>query len=259
MGEEIAAVSARISAAQWKLLSLIREFDARGGWEGALTCAHWLSWRVGLDLGAAREKVRVARALGRLPLIDEAMRSGHLSYSKVRAITRVATEENQEALVHMARNATGSQMERIGRAYRRVLQRLEDGRMQQAPTERWIHTKHLGFGMVSIEAQLPAEEAEVVLKALDAIRYAAKEKLTSNAAEASDVAGPRYPIPRPSSLQEKGLRGTVRLLASREMRARWTARRTTHRTADWMVRPTVQRTPTTFRFAVQWTSRTSAA
>ena len=189
MGEEIAEVSARIDAAQWKLLSLIRSFDSRGGWEGALTCAHWLSWRIGLDLGAAREKVRVARALGRLSLIDDAMRRGLLSYSKVRAITRVATAENQEALVHMARNATGSQMERIGRAYRRVLVQYDDGRMEQPPSERWIRTRHLGFGMVCIEAQLPAEEAEVVVGALDAIRYAAKESVrTSVAVPAADDA-----------------------------------------------------------------------
>src|SRR5205814_1464548 len=70
LGDEIALLSAHLEAATARLLDLIREFDARGGWNsGFRSCADWLSWRVGLDLGAAREKVRVARALGTLPLL----------------------------------------------------------------------------------------------------------------------------------------------------------------------------------------------
>jgi Domain of unknown function (DUF222) len=66
------------------------EFDARAGWNnGFRSCAAWLSWRVGLDLGAARERVRVARALGTLPLLARALACGELSYAKVRALTRV--------------------------------------------------------------------------------------------------------------------------------------------------------------------------
>ena len=71
------------------LLDLIRAFDARGGWNtGFRSCAAWLSWRVGLDPGAAREKVRVARALGTLPALAQALARGELSYAKVRALTR---------------------------------------------------------------------------------------------------------------------------------------------------------------------------
>src|SRR5206468_9081838 len=70
LGDEIAELSAHLDAATARLLALIREFDARGGWNtGFRSCAAWLSWRVGLDLGAARERVRVARALGLLPLL----------------------------------------------------------------------------------------------------------------------------------------------------------------------------------------------
>src|SRR5947207_12729719 len=69
LGDEIAELSAHLDAATARLLDLIREFDARGGWgNGFRSCAEWLSWRVGLDLGAARERVRVARALEMLPL-----------------------------------------------------------------------------------------------------------------------------------------------------------------------------------------------
>ena len=59
LGDEIAVLSAHLDAATAQLLDLIREFDARGGWNtGFRSCAAWLSWRVGLDLGAARERVR---------------------------------------------------------------------------------------------------------------------------------------------------------------------------------------------------------
>ena len=89
LGDEIAELSAHVEAATARLLDLIREFDARGGWNtGFRSCAAWLGWRVGLDLGAAREKVRVARALGTLPLLAQALARGELSYAKVRALTR---------------------------------------------------------------------------------------------------------------------------------------------------------------------------
>jgi hypothetical protein len=77
LGDEIAELSAHLQAATARLLDLIREFDAREGWNtGFRSCAHWLSWRVGLDLGAAREHVRVARALGNLPRLAKALAGG---------------------------------------------------------------------------------------------------------------------------------------------------------------------------------------
>ena len=98
LGDAIAELSAHVEAATARLLDLIREFDAREGWNtGFRSCAAWLSWRVGLDPGAARERVRVARALGALPLLAQALARGELSYAKVRALTRVATAETQDA------------------------------------------------------------------------------------------------------------------------------------------------------------------
>src|SRR3989449_4547744 len=86
LGDEIAELSAHLDAATARLLDLVREFDAREGWNtGFRSCAAWLSWRVGLDLGAARERVRVARALGTLPRLAQALARGELSYAKVRA------------------------------------------------------------------------------------------------------------------------------------------------------------------------------
>src|SRR6266508_343202 len=97
LGDQIAELSAHLEAAGARLLDLIRDFDARGGWNiGFRSCADWLSWRVGLAPGAARERVRVARALGALPLLAQALARGELSYAKVRALTRVATPEDEE-------------------------------------------------------------------------------------------------------------------------------------------------------------------
>jgi hypothetical protein len=92
LGDHIAELSARIEVATYHLLALIREFDRRRGWAacGHASCAQWLNWRTGMDLGTAREKIRVARALGDLPAISRLMCHGELSYSKVRALTRVA-------------------------------------------------------------------------------------------------------------------------------------------------------------------------
>ena len=121
LGDRIAQLSAQIQAATYRLLVLIREFDEKSGWNtGFRSCAHWLNWRTGLDLGAAREKVRVAKALGELQLLSRAMGCGELSYSKVRALTRVATPENEAELLEFARAGTAAHVEKLVRAWRRV-------------------------------------------------------------------------------------------------------------------------------------------
>src|SRR5262245_65690941 len=94
LAAEICTFAGRINAANHRLLVLIAEFDRRNGWSDGATqsCAHWLNWKCGIAMGAAREKVRVARALENLPKISAAMGSGALSYSKVREITRRSEE-----------------------------------------------------------------------------------------------------------------------------------------------------------------------
>src|SRR2546425_6979446 len=119
LGDEIAELSAHLDAATARLLELIRAFDARGGWNtGFRSCAAWLSWRVGLDLGAARERVRVARALGTLPLLAQALGRGELSYAKVRALTRVATPETEGRLFAGGRARTADPGQPIRRGWR---------------------------------------------------------------------------------------------------------------------------------------------
>ena len=98
----------------------------REGWNhGFRSCAHWLAWRASMDLGAARERVRVARSLPSLPRLAEAFARGELSYAKVRALTRVATPETEERLLAVGRAGSADQVERIVRGWRRVDRQAE--------------------------------------------------------------------------------------------------------------------------------------
>ncbi len=168
MGEAIAETAAIIDVATHRFLTQLREFDRVDGWhrEGALSCAHWLSWRVGMDLGAAREKVRVARTLAKLPVLDEALRKGEISYSKVRAMTRVATAQNEGALLGMARSATGAQLEKICRL-KRMVTALAGESATDVEERRYVVERPIGDGMVSIQLRLLPDEAARVMKALE--------------------------------------------------------------------------------------------
>jgi hypothetical protein len=119
---EICELAGHIAAATCKWLLLIAEFDRRSGWavDGVLSMAHWLSWRCGVDLHTAREHVRVGRALEQLPRISDAFMLGRLSYSKVRAVVRIATPALEETLLNIAQHATGAQVERLVSGYRRA-------------------------------------------------------------------------------------------------------------------------------------------
>ena len=169
MGEEIAALAARIDAATYELLVLIRKFDEEEGWNrGFLTCAHWLTWRIGLAPGAARERIRVARALGDLPLMSEAMKRGELSYSKVRALTRIARPETEEDLVQLGKASTAAQIERVVRSWRRIDRTIEahDDELRDASSHVTTHIDE--NGMFVIRGCLAPEAGEVLMKALDA-------------------------------------------------------------------------------------------
>src|SRR5438876_961315 len=108
---EITEFAAHLAAAECRWLELVAEYDRRRAYEtwGCISCAYWLNWKCGLDMRSARDKVRVARALEGLPVVRSAFTAGRLSYSKVRAITRVATPGTEAGLVMLAEHATGAQ------------------------------------------------------------------------------------------------------------------------------------------------------
>lgn len=169
LGEAIASLAAGIHAATFRLLTLLREFDARLGWNnGFVSCAHWLHWRTGIDLGASREKVRVARALAALPRISWAMEHGQLSYAKVRALTRVATAENESALLDVALCATAAHVERFVRGWRRVDRASEARDDERRHLNRELRAWVDDDGMVVLRGRLTPEAGAVVMRALEA-------------------------------------------------------------------------------------------
>src|SRR6185503_12742511 len=110
LAADICSLAGRINAANHRWLLLIAEFDRRKGWSDSCTqsCAHWLNWKCGIAMGAAREKVRVGRALEDLPRISAAMAGGSLSYSKAREITRIGNPANEEYLLMIAEHGTAA-------------------------------------------------------------------------------------------------------------------------------------------------------
>ncbi|HUP22183.1 MAG TPA: DUF222 domain-containing protein [Thermoanaerobaculia bacterium] len=196
LGDEIAELAAHIGAATHRLLVLLREFDGREGWSsGFRSCAHGLSWRTGIDLGAAREKVRVARALGDLPLISEAMRCGELSFSKVRALTRVAAAATEEELLHFARAGTASHVEKLVRAWRRCKRLEEIERANESHEQRSLQYHFDEDGMLVLRCRLDPEVGELLVRALEA----AQEELYRR----QSVPDPADPAEPPSAEQRR--------------------------------------------------------
>ena len=170
LGDEIALLAAHITVATARWLELIREFDLGAGWAhaGAKSCAEWLSWRVGTGLGAAREHVRVARALATLPRVADAFAHGKISYSKVRAITRVATPETEQRLLTVALCGTASHTEQIVRAWRRVDRAAENKEAAQRHRNRLLRVYQDVDGMFVLQGRLTPVAGAVVRKALEA-------------------------------------------------------------------------------------------
>jgi hypothetical protein len=187
LGDEIAELSAHLDAATARLLDLIREFDAREGWgNGFRSCADWLSWRVGLDKGAARERVRVARALGTLPRLARAFAGGEISYSKIRALTRVATPETEEQLLGVARAGTAVQVERIVRGWRHMDRKAEAQESARQHTGRALHVSHDDDGMVVIRGRLAPEVGALLIRAIEAARETLYQQSRGEADPAQD-------------------------------------------------------------------------
>jgi len=181
LGDEIAELSAHLDAATARLLDLIREFDARGGWNtGFRSCAAWLAWRVGLAPGAARERVRVARALGTLPALAEALARGELSYAKVRALTRVATPETEARLLAVGRAGTAVHVERIVRGWRQVDRQAEARETARQHAGRALHVYQDEDGTVVLRGRLTPDVGALLLRALDAARETLYQRRRAN-------------------------------------------------------------------------------
>ena len=174
----VSTLAAHIHAATYRLLVLIAELDRREVWaaQGALSCAHWLSWACGIDTHTAREKVRVARALGELPLLSEALTKGELGYSKARALTRIATPENEDDLLNIGLHGTAQHVEKFVRLYRRAKRAEETERADAQHENRGLTFWHEDDGTVVLHGRFPPEMGARILGALDAAMTAHAEE-----------------------------------------------------------------------------------
>ena len=202
LGDRIAELSSRIQAATWELLSLIRQFDERYGWAGCTSCAEWLGWRTGLAPGAAREHLRVARALADLPKLSDAMRRGKVSYSKMRAVTRVATPETEDDLLNVALSSTAAHVEKIVRGWRRVDRLAEQAEDRRRHETRSLRTWVDEDGMVVVRGRLSPEVGAVVRRALEAACDQARGA-GATAADADGEAAPGAQAEAPSLAQRQ--------------------------------------------------------
>lgn len=166
---QITELTGQLNAANYRWLALIAEFDRRLGWAGPglYSCAHWLNFKCGLALGAAREKVRVARALESLPRFSAAMAAGQLSYSKARALTRVADADTEKYLLHLALHGTAQHVENLVRLYRRSQEAQELSREAQQQARREVSYWFDTDGSLVLKARLPAVAGAVLIKALE--------------------------------------------------------------------------------------------
>jgi len=169
LGAEITELCSYIYAAEARLLTLIRMFDEKEYWaqQGLCSCAHWLNFKCGISMGAARERVRVAHALADLPKVSEGFASGKLSYSKVRAITRIADESNEDYLLMIAEHGTAHHVEKLVSKYRSA-KRLQDAEIaNEQYNQREITHYYDHDGSLVIKGRLPAEQGALIVKALE--------------------------------------------------------------------------------------------
>jgi hypothetical protein len=177
LADEIRTWAGRVAAGEAHLLTLIAEFDRREGWAGPglLSCAHWLSWQTGLSPNAARERVRVARRLEELATIAAAFGAGRMSWSQVRAVTRVATADDEANWVELAKHSSAAQLERVVRGVRRV-RRVEEAEAdpEMAAYRLRTRTRYDDDGTLVITIRASAQDGAVILAALEAKRARAR-------------------------------------------------------------------------------------
>ena len=231
--DEITTWGGRIAAGEARLLAYIGELDARRGWAvtGIRSCAHWLSWKLGMGVTAAYERVRVAKALRALPLTFAEFSAGRMSFTQARAITRMACPEDEDMYVDLARYASGEQIERLSGGIRRARRyaeedaKLRSGRVDPntgdlpKPRTPKVSTRYDDNGDLTVIVKVSAADGAIVLAALDAVRAdldtqartdAATETAADRAADSSAEESAAEPTGPPRTSQAEGFLGLCR-------------------------------------------------
>lgn len=192
LGREITELCSYIYAAKFQLLVKIHEFDRDGLWKlaGICSCAHWLNFKCGIGMNAARENVRVANALPELPKISESFARGELSYSKVRAMTRVATPENEDSLLNIAHHGSASHVESLCSKYRKARRLHERPAADRQYRDRGLRYRYDDDGALILNGRFPGEQGALILKALQQ----AMERMEAEDTEAEVAAESRQSL-----------------------------------------------------------------
>ena len=171
----VTRMAAHINLADWRFIKLIAAMERTRVWQegGYCNLGNWLDHRCGLGPCAARERIRIGRALARLPRIDAAFRDGVISYSKVRAITRVATPDTDAMLLAITEGSSAAHLESLVRTYERVGK--GDGERACSEQRRGL-SWYYEDGMLVITAAVPAERGALVIKALQEVVDARKDE-----------------------------------------------------------------------------------
>lgn len=169
IGSAICSLARRMHGETYQMLLLVRDFDDRFGWAkwSFASCAEWLAWSCQMSLSAAREKVRTAQALRTLPTISAAFADGRLSYSKVRALTRVAHEHDEDLLLAYALDASQAQVEERCRQIRNVAPESTDVALRAWQRRSLSLSRNPARGTVLISVEVPAEDGDLIARALD--------------------------------------------------------------------------------------------
>ena len=168
--DEVTTWAGRMAAGEAQLLLYVGELDARNAWSGhgVLSCAHWLSWQCGMGAKVASDRVRIARALRLLPKTFDAFAAGRVSFTQVRAITRVAVAEDEAKFLRIAKAATGQQLERLVRGIRRAKTLDIPKKDRPKVTVPQLRVSHDEDGSMRISIRVSAEDGAAVLAALEA-------------------------------------------------------------------------------------------
>jgi hypothetical protein len=192
LGERCAQAYMQADALQYQAMRLLVEFHHREGWRdtGFTSTAEWLAWRIGIQPGAARERLRTALALEELPQISQAMEEGSLSFTKVRALTRVATPENENTLLEFAQAGSAANLERLVRGWK-VLDRKSELTAEQLRhrTRRFSAFVDVD-GMVVVRGRLDPEVGAMLMRAVEAASDALFREVRSKKEESN-----RDPMP----------------------------------------------------------------
>jgi len=166
---EIVDAARRMSSDMCVFISLLVEFDRSGEWalDGEPSCAHWVADRADTEVSTAREWLRIGHALAGVEEVAQRFADGRLSYSKVRAVTRLADAENQHELCEIAeRFPAGHLPVALAQWLNRHETPDERDTRQRALTKLGWHLE--SDGMIAGWFRLPPESGGALTSAIEA-------------------------------------------------------------------------------------------